>query len=264
MIELPFGNEQGFGRMHTAVRMVLPIIPALSAASPFLEGARAQGLSARLLALMEGTAGFPELTASFLPEVVLDQADYYRNVLEPIAMALAERGLADRIDYHAVNQRAAVPAFDRGTIVIHMADTQECVGADVAIAEMTLAVVNAMRSGRWASDYLQRAWHESDLLAILKDVVKEGGGTTITNSDYLLMFGMMRESATADELWRHLYQQLRGELSETARIRIAHILDRGCLAQRILRRTGDRPSREELVETYGELAVCLQEDRAFV
>ena len=262
-VEIPFTDEQDFGRLHTAVRMVLPLIPAISAASPFLEGERASGLSARLLAVMDGTPSIPELTGSYIPEVALDQAEYYRIVLEPIARAIADRDLAERIDYHTVNQRAAVASFDQGTIAINVADTQECPGMDAAVAEMTVAVINAMRAGRWVSNYLQRAWHESDLLAILKDVATMGSEAVITNRDFLLMFGKMRESATAGELWRDLYQQLREGLSESTRIRIAHILDHGCLAQRILRRTGERPSREGLVDVYRELATCLKEDRPF-
>jgi carboxylate-amine ligase len=262
-VEIPFGDEQGFGRLHTAMRMVLPLIPAISAASPFLEGKRASALSARLMAMIDGTPGMPELTGPFIPEVALDQADYYRIVLEPIARALADHDLAERIDYLSVNQRAVVPSFERGTIAVNVADTQECPGADAAVAEMTVAVINAMKDGRWVSNYLQRAWHESDLLAILKDVAMKGSEAVIANRDFLLMFGKMRETATAGELWRHLYQQLRDGLSEPTRIRIAHILDHGSLAQRILRRTGERPSRERLLDVYGELAACLKEDRPF-
>lgn len=262
-LEIPFGDEQGFGRLHTAVRMVLPLIPALTAASPFLEGKRVSALTAHVLALMEGTPAIPELSGLFIPEVALDQADYYRIVLEPIARVLVERDLSERIDYHSVNRRAAVPHFDRGTIAIGVMDTQECPAIDAAVAEMIVAVINAMKDGRWVSNYLQRAWHESDLLAILKDVAASGAEAVIANRDYLLMFGKMRESATAGELWRHLYQQLRDGLSESTRIRIAHILDQGCLAQRILRRTGELPSHEQLIDVYRELAACLKEDRPF-
>jgi carboxylate-amine ligase len=168
------------------------------------------------------------------------------------------------MDYQLANHRAAVPSFDRGVIAITVADMQECVSSDAAVAEMTVAVVNAMKAGRWVSNYLQRAWHETDLRAILLDIARLGGDAVITHRDYLLMFGMMRESATAGELWRHLYQQLRGELSEASRVRIAHILDHGCLARRILRRTGERPSRDRMIDTYRELCDCLKEDRPFI
>lgn len=262
-VELPFADEQAFGRSHTAIRMVLPIIPAISASSPFFHGQRSGGLSARILRALDGTQPLPELTGAYIPEVALDQADYYRIVLEPIARALADRGLADAVDYQLANRRAAIPSFERSVITITVADTQECVSSDAAVAEMMITVINAMTDGRWVSNYLQRAWHETDLGSILKDVARQGGEAVIANRDYLLMFGMMRESATAAELWRHLYQQLRSELSEAARIRIAHILDHGCLAQRILRRTGDRPSRERILEVYRELATCLRENAIF-
>ncbi len=262
-IELPFADDQLFGRLHTAVRMVLPIIPAISASSPFLKGKRARGSSSRILAILDDHPEMPELTGDGIPEVALDQADYYRIVLEPIAMALAKRGLSATVDYQMANRRLAIPSFERGTITITAADMQECPSSDAAVAEMIVAVVQAMMSGRWVSNYLQRAWHGADLKAVLLDTTRHGGDAIIANRDLLLMFGMMRESASAAELWRHLYQQLRGELGEAARMRIAFILDRGCLAQRILRRTGDRPSRERLVEVYQELAACLREDRVF-
>ena len=262
-IELPFADDQSFGRSHTAIRMVLPIIPAISASSPFLHGKRSHGLSARILAALGGRTEIPELTGDCIPEVALDQADYYRIVLEPIAMALAERGLSETVDYQLANRRVAVPSFERGTITIPAADTQECLGSDAAIAEMISAVVHAMTNGRWVSNYLQRAWYGADLKAVLVDTARYGGDAVIANRDLLLMFGMMRESATAAELWRHLYQQLRSELGEATRTRIGFILDHGCLAQRILRRTGDRPSRERLVEVYRELAACLRDNRVF-
>ena len=263
-LEIPFADDPGFGRLHTAVRMVLPLLPALTASSPFSGGLRSTALSARTASRISGHPAIPQLTGSFIPELALDQADYYRIVLEPIALALADQGLSDRMDYHTVNARAAVPLFDRATLAVDLMDTQECASMDAAVAEMTAAVVQAMKNGRWVSNYLQRAWHESDLLGILNEVVTMGREAVIDNRDFLLMFGKMRESSTAGELWRHLYQQLREELSEPTRIRIAHILDHGNLAERILRRIGDRPSPETLVSIYRELAVHANEDRPFL
>ncbi len=263
-IRIPFADDQAFGRLHTAIRMVLPLLPAISAASPFELGERTGACSARVLALLPPQRSFPELTGSYIPELALDQTDYFRIVLEPIARALADHGAADSVDYQLANKRAAVPSFEHAYITISIADTQECASADVAVAEITVAVVNAMRNGRWVSNYLQRAWHENDLLAILSDIARSGSHTVITNSDFLLMFGLMRESATAAELWRHLYRQLRSDLSEGTRIRLAHILDHGSLAERIVRRTGDHPDRDALIAVYRELCDCLREDRAFV
>jgi hypothetical protein len=87
----------------------------------------------------------------------------------------------------------------------------------------------------------------------------------IANRDYLLMFGLMKQDHMhVGKLWQHLFVELYGELSENCRQHVGHILEHGCLASRILKRTGRTPSHDDLVRVYRELADCLQEDRQLV
>ena len=126
-------------------------------------------------------------------------------------------------------------------------------------------MLKALTSGRWVSTYLQRAWSESDLLPLLLQTMKDAGQALITNRDYLLMFGLMKqEHLTVQKLWQHLFVELYGELGTDARTRIAHILEHGCLASRILKHTGRAPSMDKLRTTYRQLGECLREDRMFV
>jgi glutamate---cysteine ligase / carboxylate-amine ligase len=37
-LNLPFANDEEFARLHAAIRLVLPLLPALAASSPFVEG----------------------------------------------------------------------------------------------------------------------------------------------------------------------------------------------------------------------------------
>lgn len=260
-LNLPFANDEEFGRLHTAIRMLLPIIPALSASSPILDGKPTGFMDTRMHHYLTHQQRVPALMGSLVPEAVFNQEEYYRVIFQPIAQALAPYDKEGVLDHHFANSRGAIARFDRGAIEIRVIDIQECPGADLAIAEMIVATLKALVKGRWVSNYLQRAWHESDLLAIFKEVIVHAGDTTIANKDFLLMFGLLRESATAAELWRHIYRELRGDLSEGARLRIGHILDHGCLARRILQRTGPAPDRSRLIEVYGTLAACLEEDR---
>ena len=261
MVELPFGTDEEFSRLHAALRMVLPIVPALSAASPLHQGHWNKDLDGALMAHMDHAGRMPQLIGAFVPESVVGQEEYYREVLGPIAQALAEHDRSGTVDHQLWNRRAVIARFDRATLQLRIADMQECPAADTAIAEMVVAVTKAMLAGRWVSNYLQRAWHETDLAAILKDTAQHAGAAVITNKDYLLMFGLLRESATANELWRHLYQQFRQELSEPTRLRIAHILDRGCLAQRIRTHIGEQATPDRIALLYQELIGCLAEDR---
>lgn len=263
-LQLHFHGEREFTALHAAVRLLLPIIPALSASSPFLDGRSTGFLDARMEAYLHAQEKHPEMMGSLIPEAVFDQEAYYREIYGPIAKVLAGYGTAGVYDHEHANGRGAVPHFDLGLLEINVIDTQEFAGADLAIAEFIMAVLKALVSGRWASTYLQRAWSEHDLLAVFLQVIKDAGNAVIANSDYLLMFGLMKqERMAASKLWQHLFVELYGDLSEPCRQHIAHLLEHGCLASRILRHTGKKPGHEKLRSVFSELSKCLREDRPF-
>ena len=43
-LNLPFADDDEFGRLHAAIRALLPLLPALAASSPFADG-HARGLA---------------------------------------------------------------------------------------------------------------------------------------------------------------------------------------------------------------------------
>ena len=106
---------------------------------------------------------------------------------------------------------------------------------------------------------------EHDLLPIFKRVIKDAGNAEIVDRDYLMMFGLLKqEQMTAKELWQYLFVEVYNDLSDGCRTHIAHVLEHGCLAARILSETGTHPTREELVQVYSRIAHCLDTDTAFV
>ncbi len=263
-LNLPFANDDEFSKLHAAIRLLLPIIPALSASSPILDGKATGFLDSRMEAYLHHQEKLPELMGSLIPEAVFSQEDYYREIFSPIAKAMAPFDTEHVMDHHFANSRGAIARFDRGAIEIRVIDIQECPSADLAIAELIVAVLKALASGRWVSSYLQRAWSENDLLPLFLQVIKDAGNANIANRDYLLMFGLMKqEQMSAQKLWQHLFVELYGDLSEGCRQHIAHILEHGCLAARILTHTGKKPSLEKIRSVYTELAKCLEEDKAF-
>lgn len=263
-LELPFANDAEFSKLHAATRLLLPIIPALSASTPLLCGKSTGFLDSRLEAHLHHQDELPELMGPFIPEAVFSQEAYYRTIFSPIARSLAALDPSTVIDHYSANARGAVTRFDRNTIEVRVIDGQECAGADLAIAELVVVVLKALCSGRWVSTYLQRAWSEHDLMPLFLQVIKDGGNANLVNRDYLLMFGLMKqEQMSAQKLWQHLFVELYGDLSESCRTHIAHILEHGCLAARILRHTGKNPDHTTLVRVYGTLATCLAEDRTF-
>lgn len=264
-LNLPFATDEEFSKLHAAVRLMLPLIPALSASSPILDGKVTGHLDSRMEAYLHHQERLPQLMGSLIPEAVFTQEDYYREIFGPIGKALAPFDPENVMDHHFANSRGAIARFDRGAIELRVIDIQECPNADLAIAELIVALTRAMTKGRWTSTYLQRAWSETDLLAIFKQVIRDADKAEIIDRDFLVMFGVMKEERmTAQRLWEHIVQELRSELSEGAQEVISHILQHGCLARRILGRTGASPTEDTVRKVYTEIAECLQHDRLFV
>lgn len=262
-LNLPFANDDEFGKLHTAIRLLLPLIPAISASSPILDGRPTGYLDARMHAYLHHQDRLPQLMGSLIPEAVLTEDEYNRIIFTPIAMALAPFDEQGIMGHEFANSRGAIARFSRGAIEIRVVDIQECPGADLAIAELIVQTLKALVHGQWSSQYMQRAWHQDDLLALFKEVIRTGGDTPITDVNYLRMFGLQGNSATANELWHHLFNQVSAGMSPSAHEHIHHILEHGCLASRILAKTGPRPSRERIIAVYKELAACLADDRLF-
>lgn len=253
-ISVSFRGDGEFTKLFAAVRLLLPIIPAIAAASPFVNGAANGMLNNRLHAWH--TADRPTgLIGPLIPEAAFTEEDYYRTINAPLAQALAEVDALDLLGHDLANTRGAVATFDPGHVSIRMADTQESVVASLAVAEMIVAVLRALVKGRWVSTYLQRAWHEQDLQHVLEPVIRDADEAVITDRNYPVMFGLMdQEGITAGKLWQHLFVELYSDLSEATRSHMAHILEHGCLARRILRRTGPTPDLGQLRSAYDDLA----------
>ncbi|MEO8066589.1 MAG: glutamate-cysteine ligase family protein [Flavobacteriales bacterium] len=262
-LNLPFASDDEFAKLHAAIRVLLPILPAMSASSPFVDGKAGGSLDMRLQCYMRGHEKLPQLVGPMIPEALFNQEDYYREVFAPIAQALAVYDKDQVLDHHSANRRGAIARFDRGSIEIRVIDMQECPGADLAIAELVCATLKSLCTGQWMSSYVQRAWHESDLLAIFKDVIVKAGAATISNTEYLRMFGIDQEKATVNAIWQKLFEEVSAGLSPSCQEHIRFILDRGCLASRISKRAGKSPDHQRLLEVYTDLAACLAGDKAF-
>lgn len=264
-LDLRFETPSEFAKLHAAVRVLLPVLPALTAASPVLEGRDAGYQSARLQARLSAFDRAPALIGPFVPEAVFDQESHDREVLVPIARAAASSDRQQGLDPLALNARAATVDFERGVLTIHAVDGQESPSTNMAVAEFIIAVLKALVSGRWVSTYLQRAWSAEDLRAILLDTIRDGDSATLSSGDHLLMFGLMKQGEMpALKLWQHLFVELYSDLSDNARQHIGTILEHGTLATRLRNRIGSSFEQDAIRTAYRGMAECFAADRAFV
>lgn len=265
-LNLPFAGDEEFARLHAAVRLLLPILPAIAASSPVVEGRGGDALDMRMAYYRLHPARVPALIGQVVPDNVTSHAEYAATVLAPMYRDIAPHDPEGILRHEWLNARVAMPRFDRNAIEIRVIDVQECPRADVAIAALTSAVVKAIYDGRWSTTEAQRAIDTGALASILLDCIRDGECAAITDANYLGLFGFPRKQCEAGELWQHLFAACADNGLPNAEIRatLDTILARGPLARRILRTLGTGFDRPRLEAVYRDLCDCLADGRLFL
>ena len=257
-VNLPFADDAQFARLHDAVRLVLPLVPALAASSPIVDGRVAAERDHRLSVYATHMARVPEALGAIVPEPCDSREAYEREVLAPLYEAVAPHDPRAILRREWLNSRGAIARFDRNAIEIRLADTQECVDADIAVARAICAVVKLLYHEQAGRDVPTAA-----LAGLLSRAIRDGEDA-MADPTFLRAVGVRgAESCTLREAWRRLLDRVE-DTTSTWSAPIDLILERGTLATRIMQATGASPSRQRLREVYGALARCLEDDRLFV
>ncbi len=265
-VNLPFSGNEEFGRLHAAIRLVLPLLPVLAASSPVLEGRATGALDNRLEVYRTNGGKVPSMAGRVIPEPVFDIQEYQARILAPIYADLAPHDPEELLRFEFANSRGAIARFERDAIEIRLLDAQECPQADLALAFAVGAVVRALVEERWAPFTEQKRWEVEPLAELLWRTTVHGPAAVISDPAYLAVFGRSGASPrTAGELWRELVEEVVAPSpgSDEFLEHLELVLERGTLAQRILRALGGDFSRARLRAVYRELADCLHEGRSF-
>ncbi|AKS41884.1 carboxylate-amine ligase [Wenzhouxiangella marina] len=261
-INLPFADDEEFRRLHAAIRVVLPLIPALAASSPYEEGRASAWLDGRLRYYRDNQRRVPSISGPVVPEPVGGIADYHQRILKPMYQAIAPLDPDEVLRDDWLNSRGAIARFERQTIEIRTIDLQECPRADLAIAEVVTALVRAFYEERLASFEAQQATPTGVLAALMWQAAAQGSATALGAASLQRLYGI-DHSGSLQSVWLELLSRLDG-LSETAARTIEMLLVRGPLAAALRTRLGEAPERAAIVETYQELARCLRDQRLFM
>ena len=264
-INLPFGSDDEFGRLHAAMRLILAILPALAASSPFVEG-KASGLfDTRVDVYRTNARRVPSVSGVVIPEPVFTRADYEGKLLKRIYDDMAALDPAGTLRHEWVNARGCIARFQRMAIEIRLLDLQECPLADIAIAHLVVSTLRSLVSESWSSYADQCAFSETELLPLLVATVKDGDLALLDHPKLLAALGYPKPGPVrAGDLWRHIAERVTsGAASAEWRGALDVILDEGCLARRILAKAGKTPNRLQLEDVYRELSTCLDRGKMF-
>ena len=258
-LNLPFADDYEFGRLHAAIRLLMPIMPALAASSPVVDR-RLTGLQDnRMEVYRNNSLRVPSVTADVIPEPVFTRSSYEREILQRMYNDIAPLDPDGVLRYEWLNARGAITRFDRNTIEIRVLDVQECPVADLAICQVLATVLKSLPEGRWTSIEQQQSIPVDPLAKILRATIRDAEQTVIEDREYLTQFGVSEPRISARELWQHLVDQVCDLPANSA---LETILRDGPLSRRIERALANDLGRLEPV--YRELCKCLAEGYMFV
>ncbi|MGV3743317.1 MAG: carboxylate-amine ligase [Burkholderiaceae bacterium] len=266
-INLPFANDEEFARLHAAVRLLLPILPALAASSPIAD-CKATGFSDfRMEAYRSNADEIPSIAGLVIPEAVSSRAEYEANILQPMYRDIAPFDPKRILQHEWLNSRGAIARFDRNTIEIRVIDVQECAQADLAIAAAVIANVHLLYDAASEALDAQQAIPTQELSEILLSCIRHADQAIIDDSRYLALLGIPPGRHTAADVWRQLMirtQQSAHRLDSSWMETLQAILNQGPLARRILRAVDGNFSPAHLKWVYRQLCQCLQQGQLFL
>ncbi len=266
-LNLPFADDLQFGRLHAAIRLLLPLIPALAASSPIIDRHASGFMDSRLEVYRANARRLPSVSGDVIPEPVVRRKDYEQQILERIYRDVAPLDPDGTLQFEWLNARGAIARFDRNTIEIRVVDIQECPQADLAICQAITAALKALCEQRW-SDYASQCQVESQrLIPILHATIRDAEQAVISDQALLALFGIEEPQVTAGRVWQHLIQQTMRGSSGDVEASCLHcldtILEQGPLARRILHALQQDHGPQGLQSTYSELSSCLESGRMF-
>ena len=265
-INLPFADDHEFALLHAAIRVLLPIMPALAASSPIMDGEYTGLLDTRLEVYRRNAEKIPGITGLVIPEPVENYLDYQNMILQPMYAAISPHDPQGILQYEWLNSRGAIARFDRNAIEIRVLDTQETPQADIAIAAMIISILKKLITATWSDATEQNQLDTESLAELLMLIVKEGELTVIKNKAYLELFEFPDRKGSVQELWQYLLESISADdtdLIPELRKTIEYIIHCGPLARRIKQSIGKECKRPHMEETYRQLCDCLHDGQRF-
>lgn len=263
-LNLGFTDDESFGRVLAALRLILPLIPAIAASSPVVEGRRTAALDNRLLFYRQNQQRLPFIAGNVIPEPFFSREAYEREILAPMYRDIAPFDPEGLLQEEWLNSRGVIARFERSAFEVRVIDVQECPAADLAVSGAVMLAAARLMAERWSTAATQKAMADAPLVALFGQIAAAADEAVVDDAAYLKALGLPAAPCRAIDVWRHLLADFAAETPDAAvAAALEVILRRGPLARRILAAVGPEAGRDRLHQVYGELCDCLAAGRVF-
>lgn len=261
-INLPFSNDEELKQLHSAIRLILPLIPALAASTPFSEGKLSEALDSRLLHYGQNQKLLPIISGDIIPEFIQSEKEYYEKILNPMYHAIAPHDPDKILQEEWLNSRGAIVRFDRYAIEIRIMDIQESPLMDIScISAITAAIKHIIQH---QSLYLEKPLATQRLKQIYQDAIYHGMATLVTDQEYLTQLGLKPQNAISMQaIWQQLIKQSSSEIDPRHQSALDFILKNGNLAERLKCHFQSQPNEKTIANLFNQLCESLETNGSF-
>lgn len=260
-VNLPYSNDEEFCQLHNIIRLILPLLPALAASTPILDGKSTGLLDSRLHFYSQNQQRIPSITGDIIPEFIRTEEEYQQKILNPMYEDIRPFDPKGILQHPWLNSRAAIPKFEHKAIEIRILDSQECVTADIAIAKVICAILkNWCASSQY---YIENPCDTKLLKSFFDQSIKSGLSTPVSNAELFRQWQVPNYLLTFRDIWSHLIEKSSSALEYEEQLALEQILSQGNLSERILRATEKNMNLPSLKKIYQQLTFCLTTNQQF-
>ncbi|MBI2786987.1 MAG: glutamate--cysteine ligase [Legionella longbeachae] len=260
-VNLPYANDEEFCQLHNIIRLILPLLPALAASTPILDGKATGLLDTRLQFYSQNQQCIPSISGDIIPEFIRTEEEYQQTILNPMYQDISSFDPDNLLQHPWLNSRASIPKFDHKAIEIRILDSQECVTADIAIAKCIYAILKNWYSS--SQYYLENPCDTKRLKMLYDKSLVRGFSTLIEDSELLIQWQVPKRLRTLHEVWSYLIERNSSALECNEQLALELILSQGNLSERILRASGENINLDTLKKVYAQLTSCLLSNEQF-
>jgi len=265
-LNLPFADDQEFAQVHAAARVVMCLLPGLTAGSPFQDGRWQGAMDQRLRTYAANSVLVPQMTGPVVPEAVWTAADYRKLILDPLSVAVAALDPSHTLQGDWLNARGVIARFDRMAVEIRVIDAQECPLADVGMAAAAAAATRMLAESRHVSVERLQALSPARLRALFAATVMDASAAVVSDPEILAALGQSHHhSLSLRSIWTNLLEtEWSVELAQELEPLLHAYRHGGTLAERMVQAVGLSPTRADLMRLLQAQRACLLANKALV
>lgn len=260
-INLPFANDNEFNQLHNAARLILPLLPAIAASTPFLDGKFTGMLDSRLDFYEKNQQRIPSICGGVIPEFISSEREYKDKILTPMYRDISALDPEGILQHEWLNSRGVMAKFDYNALEIRIIDTQECVNADIALAKAVFAILQHWQ--QQSPYYLDKPCDSLRLKALYDRTRVNGFDVAVHDRELMRQWQLNKPATTCRQIWSQLIEQVSSNLDTGSQVALEYLLSQGNLGERLLRACGNDYSKTTLSRVYRQLGHCLLTNQAF-